>query len=103
MDPINTQNQPVENMSTLSPAPKKHTTLTVFALIALLVVAAIIIFGMRRDKQEAALDAQLEQKQADIAASDMQTQALKQQGTANDPSSIEADINATALDTLDAQ
>ena len=101
MDP----NNPMNNMQSpmQAPAPKKHSILAPIVIIAVIVIAVLLVLGMMRNKQEAALDDQIQQKQADIATSDAQVQALQKQGTSNDPSAIQADINATTVNSIDAQ
>lgn len=89
-------------MSPVQPESKKGPFL-IIAIIAVLIVAALLIVSGFQKKQERALDAQIQQKQAAIASEDAQVQALQNQGTGNDPASIEADLKATNVDTIDLQ
>jgi len=70
-------------------------------VVIILVVAAFYVWGSGSNSNNAPAD--VPQADTTIPATDAATEALAEQGTSDDIAAIEADLEATILDGLDAE
>lgn len=81
-------------MPPMSTQPEKKSVgplVAVVVILALIIIAGLYFFKQRVDQPT----------YVPIEQTDVITESLKQQGTTDDLSSIEADLNATDLNNLD--
>lgn len=100
----NTQTPP--QMPMQSPEPvlhKKHPLRAPIVIITLLVVAAFLVIGFMRMKEDKAIDMAVEEKQSELLDTDSQAKALSTQSTGTDTASLQADINATDVSNIEAE
>lgn len=91
------------NQNPMSMSPKKGGMSKIIMWVVILIVIIALAMMWMKKSEVKQLDQQIEQKKAEIMGADAQVKVLQQQGTSNDPASIEADLKDTNTDNLDAQ
>jgi uncharacterized protein HemX len=100
METQENQNPPVMNYPQVQKTSSTGPIIGIIIIIVILVLGGLYFWGQKLSNNSA--DEQMMAEQDAIAESQSisQTMELKTQGTSDDLSSIEADLNATDLDSL---
>lgn len=100
MDPQQMSNK-VPNQQPMEDGKQVGPVIGAVIIVAVLVIGGLYYWGAELDKQTA-VDENLTGEQI-AAEEDIATQALSEQGTSDEVSAIEDDLNLTDLDDLDAE
>jgi HAMP domain-containing protein len=94
---FNPNPQMVQNNNT----PKSKNKSLVLLVILVVILFIILVLNTQNQKEMAELDNQITQVQTDIRTNDEITKQIETQGSSDEITEIEKDLNAISIDTID--